>query len=155
MHANYLQRGDAGLLARRKVSVVHCPRSHAYFGHDPFPFERLNRAGVNVCLGTDSLATVYKRRRESVQLSMFEEMRTFAATSAAPSPSTIVQMATLNGAKALGLAGKVGDLRTGAFADLITLPFTGKRSAAHESVVHHRGPIAASMIAGRWLARKT
>jgi cytosine/adenosine deaminase-related metal-dependent hydrolase len=51
-HVNYLARGDAALLASRKVNVVHCPRSHSYFGHESFPLRRLLRAGVNVCLGT-------------------------------------------------------------------------------------------------------
>jgi len=38
-HANYLHKGDADVLAQRGVHVVHCPRSHAYFGHAPFPYE--------------------------------------------------------------------------------------------------------------------
>ena len=57
-HVNYLANGDTALLGKRKVHVVHCPRGHSYFGHDPFPLRRLTRAGVNVCLGTDSLASV-------------------------------------------------------------------------------------------------
>src|SRR5437763_245466 len=60
VHANYLRRGDAQLLATKRVNVVHCPRSHRYFGHQSFPLKRLLRAGVTICLGTDSLATVFK-----------------------------------------------------------------------------------------------
>src|SRR5439155_12184725 len=71
VHVNYLGAQDAALLAKAKVSVVHCPRSHAYFGHDPFPRRRLAKAGVNLCLGTDSLATVYKIRRQTVELNLF------------------------------------------------------------------------------------
>src|SRR5262249_39392307 len=59
VHLNYLGRGDLQLLRDRGVSIVHCPRSHSYFRHDPFPLRSLMRAGVNVCLGTDSLASVY------------------------------------------------------------------------------------------------
>jgi len=40
-HVNYLGPGDAAILGRKRVSVVHCPRSHAYFGHDPFPRRKL------------------------------------------------------------------------------------------------------------------
>ena len=40
VHVNYLAPGDDTLLAKRKVSVVHCPRSHAYFKHQPFPLAR-------------------------------------------------------------------------------------------------------------------
>ena len=44
-HANYLGKQDAALLARRKVHVVHCPRCHFYFHHDPFPLRRLAQGG--------------------------------------------------------------------------------------------------------------
>jgi cytosine/adenosine deaminase-related metal-dependent hydrolase len=149
VHANYLGRGDADLLAGKGVSVVHCPRSHAYFGHAPFPMRRLVRAGVNVCLGTDSLATVFKSRRESVELNMFEEMRQLAAGKNAPPARAIVRMATMNGARALGLEGQAGEIKTGTSADLIALPFTGKPSQAYQAVVDNE-KIDASMIAGQW-----
>jgi len=58
VHVNYLGPEDARILGEHGTSVVHCPRSHAYFGHAPFPFEELRAAGVNVALGTDSLASV-------------------------------------------------------------------------------------------------
>ena len=58
VHANYLARGDAARLGRSGASVVHCPRSHDFFGHRRFPLEELALAGVNLCLGTDSLATL-------------------------------------------------------------------------------------------------
>jgi cytosine/adenosine deaminase-related metal-dependent hydrolase len=154
-HANYLGRQDAALLAKRKVHVVHCPRCHAYFRHDPFPLRRLARAGVNVCLGTDSLASVYKPRRQSVELSMFEEMRALAKNEPSLSPRKIVRMATLNGARALGMAGQIGELAEGAFADLIALPFAGKAADIYDSVLHHEGDVVASMIDGQWALAPT
>ncbi len=60
VHVNYLGRGDATLLAKNRTHVVHCPRSHEYFKHRTFERERLAKAGVNLCLGTDSLATTLK-----------------------------------------------------------------------------------------------
>jgi len=153
VHANYLRRGDAQLLAARRVHIVHCPRSHHYFGHRAFPLKRLLRAGVNVCLGTDSLATVFKRRREAVELNMFEEMRELASGTDAPTSRMIVRMGTLNGAAALGMAGKIGELKESAFADLVAVPFKGKVSEAYETVVHHSGPVAASMIGGKWAVK--
>ena len=63
IHVNQLARGDAALLAKSGASVVHCPRSHDFFSHAPFPFKTLLRAGVNICLGTDSLATVRKETK--------------------------------------------------------------------------------------------
>ncbi len=62
-------------------------------------------------------------------------------------------MATLNGASALGLPGKIGELAPKAFADLITIPFEGSASEAFEQVIQHRGPVAVSMINGQWAFR--
>src|SRR5271155_399763 len=56
-HLNYLQDYDYELVARSGASVVHCPKCHTYFGHAPFPMKALRERGVNVCLGTDSLAS--------------------------------------------------------------------------------------------------
>ena len=150
VHANYLGPKDAALLAGRKVSVVHCPRSHFYFKHRPFPLGKLLKAGVNVCLGTDSLATVYKTRREKPELNMFEEMRVFAAAHPGLSPKKILPMATVNGAKALGLAGRIGELSRNAFADLVAIPFAGKSSDAVQAAVNFSGHVRASMIDGQW-----
>jgi len=62
----------------------------------------------------------------------------------------VLQMATLNGARALGLAGQVGELARHAFADLIALPFAGNMPDLYRAIIEHRGPVAASMIDGRW-----
>ena len=62
IHANCLQPADIEALAQSQSSVVHCPRSHAYFRHQPFLYNELAAAGVNVCLGTDSLASVAPTR---------------------------------------------------------------------------------------------
>jgi cytosine/adenosine deaminase-related metal-dependent hydrolase len=150
IHANYLARSDAAVLARRKVSIVHCPRSHAYFRHEPFPIKRLLRAGVNVCLGTDSLASVLKTRAQPIELDMFAEMRLLAQNHE-PLPSrTIVRMATVNGARALGVPGRLGQLSPDALADLIALPWSGKSGKLTDHVVQHRGPVTASLIDGKW-----
>jgi cytosine/adenosine deaminase-related metal-dependent hydrolase len=150
VHVNYLARGDALLLGERKVNVVHCPRSHAYFKHSPFPLARLARAGANICLGTDSLGSVHTSRRQPPELSMFEEMRTLAARELGLSPKTILRMATINGAHALGLERKIGELSKGGFADLIAIPYKGKPSAVWDALVHHHGKVSASLINGKW-----
>jgi len=150
VHVNYLADGDAKLLARRKTSVAHCPRSHTYFGHEDFPFNTLTRAQVNICLGTDSLATVYKTPRQKVELNMFDEMQAFAAKRPKVAPETILRMATMNGARALGMKGEAGELSKNALADLITIPFDGKIKDAHEAAVHHKGDVLGSMIDGGW-----
>lgn len=150
IHVNYLANGDAALLTRHKVHVVHCPRSHHYFRHGSFPLRRLLKAGVNICLGTDSLASVVKSRREKAELNMFEEMRTLANRESSLSPKKIIQMATVNGARALGLKSRVGELSPDAFADMITIPHSGKLSGIHEAVLAHKGDVSASMLDGEW-----
>lgn len=148
VHANYLAPGDADLLGRAGAHVVHCPRSHAFFGHREFPLRELKRAGVNMCLGTDSLATVARAHGEPLALNMFSEMRTFAATFPTVTPDQVIAMATLNAAKALGRENDLGSLKTGAVADLIAVPLSSDDAA--ESVLAHRGDVVASMIRGQW-----
>jgi len=155
IHVNYLARGDATLLAKNKTPVVHCPRSHDYFKHQPFERARLANAGVNLCLGTDSLATTRKSGRHKPELDMFAEMRALATNDKSVSPQEILQMATVNGARALGLAGKTGELSKGALADIIAIPFAGKFSHLTESMLAHTGNVVASMIEGRWAISPT
>jgi cytosine/adenosine deaminase-related metal-dependent hydrolase len=150
IHANCLAPGDAALLARTHSSVVHTPRSHTFFGHPKFPFKELTAAGVNVCLGTDSLASIEGRGKKPPELDMFAELRAFARKNPGTPAGTILRLATLNGAQALGLSGKIGALAKGAFADLIALPCHEKLADVPEAVLHHRGEVAASMINGAW-----
>lgn len=154
-HANYLKNSDAALLAKRGASVVHCPRTHIYFRHDSLPLRRLRKAGVNLCLGTDSLASVCQGRRQKVELSLFEEMRAVAALEPSLTPQQILELATLNGARALRLAGQVGEIAPGALADLIAVPLTGGAGEVYERVLDHRGDVAVSMIGGKWAIAPT
>jgi aminodeoxyfutalosine deaminase len=151
VHANVLAPGDAALLGQHRVNVVHCPRSHAYFRHPPFRRERLASAGANLCLGTDSLATVRVDGKQKPELNLFEEMHALADADPAVSPAEILRMATVNGARALGRRGQIGELRLNAFADLIAIPASGKHEQPCETVLAHDGPVLMSMIDGRWV----
>jgi cytosine/adenosine deaminase-related metal-dependent hydrolase len=151
VHVNYLAKGDAALLAENKVHVVHCPRSHHYFRHRSFPLRRLLRAGVNVCLGSDSLASVYRTRRETLELNMFDEMRTLAKRESWLPPKRILRIATVNGARALGMSGQIGELSAGSFADVIAIPNPGRLSRVHEAVLEHKGDVSMSVIGGQWV----
>jgi cytosine/adenosine deaminase-related metal-dependent hydrolase len=151
IHVNYLGRGDSALLAETGTHVVHCPQSHSYFKHRAFPYQALNRAGVNICLGTDSLASTPHSRRKPAQLSMFAEMREFAKRHPRVGPATILRMTTRNGAAALGRAGRLGELTPGAESDLVVIPFSGTLRAATQAAVRFDGDVAASMIQGRWV----
>jgi aminodeoxyfutalosine deaminase len=151
IHANYLQAGDIEALAQTQSSVVHCPRSHEYFRHQAFPYQELAVAGVNVCLGTDSLASVTPSRPPGPELNLFTEMQTFAKANPAVAPGEILRMATQNGARALGLQGSAGEITENVFADLITIPFSGRLKEAESAVIGHCGDVAASMIDGEWV----
>jgi cytosine/adenosine deaminase-related metal-dependent hydrolase len=151
VHANYLAEGDVGRLSRSRSSVVHCPRSHAYFGHHPFPLAELARAGVNICLGTDSLASVRVNPGTETVLDLFSEMRQFAGHKSKPSAESLVQMVTTNAARALRRAGQLGQISKGSLADLIAIPFHGSGAKVYDAVVAHAGPVSGVMIDGRWV----
>lgn len=150
VHANCLTTNDMAALAESGSHVAHCPRSHAYFRHPRFPFEELTKAGVNVCLGTDSLASVLAKRREKIELSLFAEMRQFAESYPDVAPEKIVRMATQAGARALGLENQIGGIFRGSRADLTCIPYQGEMKNAWEAVVNHVADASATMIGGCW-----
>src|SRR5207247_4745350 len=94
VHVNYLAPDDAALLGRRGVSVAHCPRSHAFFQHRCFPHEELAGVRVNICLGTDSLASVSKVRGWPMELNLFTEMQSLATAHPDAPSETLVPMPT-------------------------------------------------------------
>ncbi|HKX13095.1 MAG TPA: amidohydrolase family protein [bacterium] len=118
VHGNYLDGPDLELLAKAGASLVHCPFSHGYFGHGPFPLTQARAAGLNIALGTDSLAS-------ASTLSMLEVMREMEKEFPELKREEIFTMATLNGAKALKLESVCGSLEAGKKADLIALPSAG------------------------------
>jgi cytosine/adenosine deaminase-related metal-dependent hydrolase len=133
------------------MSVAHCPRSHDYFQHQPFPYDILKKVGVNICLGTDSLASTKSSFKDPAKLDLFAEMRTFRKFHPNVDPETIIRMATVNGAQALRLERVAGQLSEGFNADMIAIPYSGAVENAYESVLEHRGPVLASIRNGRWI----
>mgnify|MGYP001170902215 CR=1 FL=1 len=147
IHGNYLDDEDIRLLAKHRVSVVHCPRSHDYFGHAPFRAEALHAAGVNLCLGTDSLATV---REVNAELSLFDELHAHREVFPNLEPEEFLRRVTTNPARALGMGGQVGELVPNAFADMVLLPYEGGAESAVDAAVSHTGPAQAVMLDGHW-----
>ena len=117
IHGNYLAEEEIAFLAdrRERMSVVYCPRTHAYFGHARYPLERMLAAGVRVALGTDS-------RASNPDLNLLGELRAAAEFFPAIDPATMLRMATLDGAIALGMGEHAGSLTRGKRADLVALP---------------------------------
>ena len=111
-HGNHLEGEELRLVLQSGSAVVHCPGSHAFFGHERHPVADLRAAGVVVALGTDSLAS-----HPGGVLSMTEEIRRLAAREPSIPPRELLAMATVHGAIGLGLAGLAGVLAPGSFAD--------------------------------------
>ena len=143
-HLNELDASDLDLLdAAPKFHVAHSPRSHRYFGHSPFALEQLCDRGFNICLGTDSLAS-------NEDLSLFAEMRELLRQKPGVSPRKALEMATVNGAAALGQRDQLGCIRAGAFADLIALPISS--GDVFENIVAFSGEVPWMMVNGAVIA---
>ena len=142
-HLNELAESDFELLegSARKFHVVHSPRSHDYFAHTRFPFERLRSFGFNICLGTDSLAS-------NKDLSLFAEMRALQRSEPALSPKAVLEMVTVNAARALGKPQVLGRIRTNYFADLIAIPCNGAADVFEKILAFDR-PLDWVMVAGK------
>ena len=78
-------------------------------------------------------------------------MRAFRARDDGLDPAGILARATVNGARALGLQGQVGELSPDAWADLIAVPGNPALATVNDAIVNHVGPVQATMIGGRWI----
>ncbi len=145
-HANELEEADFELLARAPGPpawhFVHCPCSHRYFGHKPFPWRRLEALGANICLGTDSLAS-------NAELNLFAEMRAAQKSASGLTSENLLETVTTHPARALGKSGELGVLAPGAHADMIALPFDGPLHEIHDALVANRLPIEWMMLDGK------
>ncbi len=118
VHMTQLTDAEIALCAERGVSVVHCPESNLKLASGFCPVHKLFHAGVNVALGTDGCAS-------NNDLDMFGELRTAAllakgvsGDASAVDAASALRMATLGGARAMGLGDVVGSLEPGKQADL-------------------------------------
>lgn len=119
VHMTQLTEGEIHLCAERGVSVVHCPESNLKLASGFCPACALERAGVNIAIGTDGVAS-------NNDLDMFGETRTAAILSKAVAQDaaafdafTALRAATLGGAKAIGFDHLVGSIEPGKQADLV------------------------------------
>jgi 5-methylthioadenosine/S-adenosylhomocysteine deaminase len=149
-HAVFLDAQDIRILADRGSHIAHCPKSNAKLGDGIAPISRYMAAGVSVALGTDSMVS-------NNNLDMLEEMRFGALIHRAmqrdPAVITARQMfsmATIDGARALGLAHEIGSLRPGKKADLVLLqlnpPLGLTEAAVLSELVFHATAEAVRMV---------
>ncbi len=110
-HVNDCDESELDLLSRGRAGVVHCPRTHRYFGRPPHPWREMLDRGINVALGTDSCAS-------SPDLDLMAEARVLFSQAPDTPPARILEMITLRGAKMLGMQSEIGSLEAGKRADI-------------------------------------
>ncbi len=121
VHMTQLLESELEMITKQGCHIVHCPESNMKLASGYCPVAQLLDAGVNVALGTDSAAS-------NNNLNMLAEMRTatLLAKNYSGDPTVLpahqaLRMATINGARAMGLADKIGSLERGKAADLIAV----------------------------------
>jgi cytosine/adenosine deaminase-related metal-dependent hydrolase len=115
VHCVHLGQQDHSMLQAGRVTVVTCPRSNRRLGVGKAPIPKLMKEGIPVALGTGSLASV-------PDLDLFAEMAALLEEHESLSPAAVLRMATLNGARALGLADRLGTIEEGKLAELMVVP---------------------------------
>ncbi|MCU1741810.1 MULTISPECIES: TRZ/ATZ family hydrolase [Pseudomonas] len=125
VHMTQISDDDLALLVESNSSVIHCPESNLKLASGFCPVERLWQAGVNVAVGTDGAAS-------NNDLDLLGETRTAALLAKAVAGSATaldahraLRMATLNGARALGLEQEIGSLEVGKAADMVAFDLSG------------------------------
>ncbi len=154
-HGIHVDDADIELLAETGSAVVHCPSSNMKLASGFAPVGRMLAAGVTVALGTDGAAS-------NNRLDLWQEMRTAAllAKAVAADPAVVpahaaLRMATLSGARALGLAESVGSLVPGKQADIVAVDLSSAGSrplydpASHLVYALGRDQVRNVWVAGR------
>ncbi len=123
VHTVQVTDKDIELIRKSKVSVAHCPRSNKETGVGKMPLNKFLNAGITVGIGTDSLAS-------SPNLNMWDEMRYAHRIHRREGVSAedILKIATIGGAKALGLNEVISTLEPGKRADIISVPLPSKNT---------------------------
>jgi 5-methylthioadenosine/S-adenosylhomocysteine deaminase len=158
-HGVHVTPEDIQILARRQVAVSHNPESNMKLASGTAPIEAMRRAGVTVALGTDGAAS-------NNDLDMFEAMRQAAFLHklvsgdprAVPAPEAI-ELATIDGARALGMDRLVGSLEQGKRADLIVVSMSAARQTpmydpqSHLVYVTRGDDVRTTIVNGRVVMR--
>ncbi len=116
-HCIWLSNNDIEIIKNKKVNVVHCPSSNIALGSGTAPVPTMLEKGINVALGTDGPASggnldMWNEMRAALMLHKLKDSRAISA-------SIVLEMATINGARALGI--NAGMIRTGCLADIIII----------------------------------
>ena len=153
VHAVHMTEHETARFAETGVSIAHCPSSNLKLASGIAPVAAYRAAGVNVALGTDGAAS-------NNRLDLITEMRTAAllAKASAGDASVVtateaLRMATLDGAKALGLEQRIGSIEAGKQADLACVDLGALNSQPVHDVVSHLVYAAQSaQVSDVWVA---
>ena len=159
-HGVHLVEGDKEILAENDASIVHNPSANLKLGSGIAEIPDLIDRDINVALGTDGVAS-------NNNLNLFDEMKLASILHKRESPEDIseqevLDMATINGAKALGLEDKIGSIEIGKKADLITIdlnrpemnPVHGKRGLISNLVYSFSGAVHEVVVGGETVVDK-
>lgn len=163
-HCVHIDEHEMRLLHKYGASVAHCPSANLKLASGIAPISEMLEIGVNVAIGTDGPAS-------NNDLDMFEEMR-LAALIAKVAPhdptalpaKTALQMATINGARALGMEDVTGSLEVGKYADVIVVEanplhnmprFTSNPDSAYSQLVYasKSSDVSHTIVHGQFLMR--
>lgn len=155
VHMTQLSDDEIKLLAESGSHVVHCPESNLKLASGFCPVQKLLDAGINVALGTDSSAS-------NNDLDMLGEMRSaallakgVAMDATAVSAEQALRMATINGARALGLDQQTGSLEPGKYADIVAIDFdTLESTPVYHPVSHLVYSCNRNQVSDVWVAGK-
>jgi cytosine/adenosine deaminase-related metal-dependent hydrolase len=156
-HCIWLNDNEVGLLRDRKAKVVHCPSSNLKLGSGVARIPELLSKGIGVSLGADGAPC-------NNTLDMFEEMRLAALIQKpqhgprAMNAQTVFEMATRNGAAALGLESDIGSIEPGKKADIVLLDINQpwnpyETTDVYSSIVYSGSPenVHSVLVDGRWV----
>ena len=160
-HCVHVNEREINILRTTKSNVAHCPSSNLKLGSGIANIPLLQRHGINVTLGADGAPC-------NNNLSMFQEMRLASLLQKsihgpiAMSPRTVFEMATLGGARALGLEHDIGSIEVGKKADIVLLNLEHIWNPLildgniYSTIVYSAGPenVDSVMIDGRWVYRQ-
>ncbi len=134
VHGNYLTPDEIQFLGqhRERMSVIYCPRTHAFFGHERYPLLEMLTAGVRIAVGTDS-------RASNPDLKLLEELKLVAHQHPDVPPEQVLRMGTLSGAEALGIDHDYGSIMPGKIARLTVVRLTQPDVSPYDSIFTSSG----------------
>ena len=153
VHMTQLQQNEIDSLANSGCHVVHCPESNLKLASGFCPVSELQNRGINVALGTDGAAS-------NNDLDMLGEMRCAAlvAKGVAEDPTALpasaaLRMATINGARALGIDDRVGSLEAGKDADIVAINMDSiETTPLYDPVSHLVYSCSREQVSDVWIA---